>query len=152
MLKNYFFVGLLKVNDENSRIWIQAPDPDPGSRSGSEFGSGSISQRHGSADPDPIRICTKMSWIRNTGSLQRSPILSLNKPCTKVYSPSDGEKKTQGSNPKLQGSPALVTHPRDGENNSGIENPLTAAPHVQCPLYTRLLAFRTEKQRWDRAP
>jgi hypothetical protein len=32
--------------------------------SGSE--SGTISQRHGSADPDPIRIHTKMSWIRNT--------------------------------------------------------------------------------------
>jgi hypothetical protein len=28
-------------------------------------GSGSISQRHGSADPDPDH--TKMSWIRNTG-------------------------------------------------------------------------------------
>jgi hypothetical protein len=27
-------------------------------------GSGSISQRHGSADPDPVH--TKMSWIRNT--------------------------------------------------------------------------------------
>ena len=35
---NLFFVGVLKVNDENSRI-------------GSE--SGSISQRHVSADPDP---------------------------------------------------------------------------------------------------
>jgi hypothetical protein len=47
-----FFVGILKVNDENSRIRIQDPDPDP--------------------DPlvrgmDPrIRIHTKMSWIRNT--------------------------------------------------------------------------------------
>jgi hypothetical protein len=38
-----FFVGILKVNDEKSRIRIQDPDP----------GSGSISQRHGSADPDP---------------------------------------------------------------------------------------------------
>jgi hypothetical protein len=28
-------------------------------------GSGSISQRHGSADPDPVH--SKMSWIRNTG-------------------------------------------------------------------------------------
>ncbi len=33
-----FFDGVLKVNDENSRIRI---------------GSESISQRHGSADPDP---------------------------------------------------------------------------------------------------
>jgi hypothetical protein len=32
-------------------------------------GSGSLSQRHGSADPRiMIRIHTKMSWIRNTGS------------------------------------------------------------------------------------
>jgi hypothetical protein len=43
--QNLFFVGILKVNDENSRIRIQ--DSDPG------FGSGSINQRHGSADPDP---------------------------------------------------------------------------------------------------
>jgi hypothetical protein len=47
-----FFAGILKVNDENSRIRIQDPDPNP--------------------DPlvrgmDPrIRIHTKMSWIRNT--------------------------------------------------------------------------------------
>jgi hypothetical protein len=40
--KNLFFVGNLMVNDENSR-------------SGSESGSGSISQRHGSADPDPLK-------------------------------------------------------------------------------------------------
>ncbi len=33
-----------------------------------ESGSGSFSQRHGSVDPDRIRIRipTKMSWIRNT--------------------------------------------------------------------------------------
>jgi hypothetical protein len=30
-------------------------------------GSGSISQRHGSADPDPYPDPHKMSWIRNTG-------------------------------------------------------------------------------------
>jgi hypothetical protein len=49
-------------------------------------GSGSISQRHGSADPDPlvrgmdprIRIHSKMSWISNTvhnilKSLKRKP-------------------------------------------------------------------------------
>jgi hypothetical protein len=35
-LKNKFFVGVWKANDENSRIWIR------------------------------IRIHTKMSWIRNT--------------------------------------------------------------------------------------
>ncbi len=58
MLKNYFFAGILKVNDENSRIRIQDPDPNP--------------------DPDPlvrgmdprIRIHPKMSWIRNTGFVQ----------------------------------------------------------------------------------
>jgi hypothetical protein len=49
------FAGILKVNDENSRIRMQDPDPNP--------------------DPlvrgmDPrirIRIHPKMSWIRNTG-------------------------------------------------------------------------------------
>ncbi len=41
MLKNWFVVGILKVNDENSKIWIQDPDPNPDPR------------RHGSADPDP---------------------------------------------------------------------------------------------------
>jgi len=54
-----FLAGLLKVNDENSRIRIQGPDPDP------------------NPDADPlvismyprirIRIHPKMSWIRNTG-------------------------------------------------------------------------------------
>jgi hypothetical protein len=34
-----FFVGVLKVSDENDRIQIRIP--------------GSISQRHGSADPNP---------------------------------------------------------------------------------------------------
>jgi hypothetical protein len=29
ILKKYFCVGILKVNDENSRIWLQDPDPDP---------------------------------------------------------------------------------------------------------------------------
>jgi hypothetical protein len=45
---NYFFVGVLNVNDENSRIRIRT-----------------ISQRHGSADPDldPHQNV----WIRNTG-------------------------------------------------------------------------------------
>jgi hypothetical protein len=37
------------------------------SGSGSESESGSISQRHVSADPDQIR--TKMSWVRNTDLL-----------------------------------------------------------------------------------
>ncbi len=50
MLKNLFFAGILKVNDEKSRIRIQDPDPlvrgmDPRIR---------------------IRIHPKMSWIRNT--------------------------------------------------------------------------------------
>jgi hypothetical protein len=29
VLKNKFFAGILKVNDKNSRIRIQDPDPDP---------------------------------------------------------------------------------------------------------------------------
>ncbi len=45
---NYLFVGILKVNDENSRIRIQ--DPDPLVR-GMDL---------------RIRIYTKMSWIHNT--------------------------------------------------------------------------------------
>jgi hypothetical protein len=50
--KNLFFAGILKVNDENSRIRDPNTDPDP--------------------DPlvrgmDPrIRIHPKISWIRNT--------------------------------------------------------------------------------------
>jgi hypothetical protein len=53
--KNLFFVGILKVNDENSRSRILDPDPNP--------------------DPSVrgmdsrIRIYTKMSWIRNTGNI-----------------------------------------------------------------------------------
>jgi hypothetical protein len=46
--KNWFFVGILKVSDENSRIRIQ--DLDPLVRG---------------MDPR-IRIHLKMSWIRNT--------------------------------------------------------------------------------------
>ncbi len=56
MLKINFFAGILKVNDENSRIRIQDPDPDP-----LVWGM------------DPrirIRIHPKMSWIRNTGLWQ----------------------------------------------------------------------------------
>ena len=52
-VKNLFFAGILKVNDENSRIRIQDPDPDPLVRG---------------MDPRiRIRIHPKMSWIRNTG-------------------------------------------------------------------------------------
>jgi hypothetical protein len=29
MIENLFFAGILKVNDENRRIRIQDPDPDP---------------------------------------------------------------------------------------------------------------------------
>jgi hypothetical protein len=51
--KKLCFAVILKVNDENSRIRIQAPDPDPLVRS---------------MDPRiQIRIHPKMSWIRNTG-------------------------------------------------------------------------------------
>ncbi len=46
-IKNYFFVGVLKVNDENRR---SDPDLDPSVRD--------MDRR--------IRIHTKMSWIRNT--------------------------------------------------------------------------------------
>ena len=52
MLKNEFFAGILKVNDENGRIPIQDPDPDP-------------NPLVRGMDPR-IRIHPKMSWIRNT--------------------------------------------------------------------------------------
>ncbi len=48
MLKIWFFAGILKVNDENSRIRIQDPNP--------------LVRR---MDPR-IRIHPKISWIRNT--------------------------------------------------------------------------------------
>jgi hypothetical protein len=49
---------MLKVNDENSRIRIQDPDPDPLVRS---------------MDPRiRIRIHPKMSWIRNTAIWHRT--------------------------------------------------------------------------------
>jgi hypothetical protein len=50
VLKISFFSGILKVNDENSRIQDLDLDPDPLVRG---------------MDPR-IRILTKMSWIRNT--------------------------------------------------------------------------------------
>jgi hypothetical protein len=51
-VKNKFFAGTLKVNDDNSRIRIQNPDPNPLVRG---------------MDPRiRIRIHPKMSWIRNT--------------------------------------------------------------------------------------
>ncbi len=59
MLKNSFFVGNLKVNDENSRIRIQDPNPDPLVRG---------------MDPRiRIRIHPKMSWIRNTFRVTFNP-------------------------------------------------------------------------------
>jgi hypothetical protein len=52
VLKNLFFAGILKFNDENSRIRIQDLDPDPLVRG---------------MDPrNRIRIHPKRSWIRNT--------------------------------------------------------------------------------------
>jgi hypothetical protein len=51
VFKKKFFPGILKINDENSRIRIQDPDPDP-----LVIGM------------DPrirIRIHPKMPWIRN---------------------------------------------------------------------------------------
>ncbi len=62
MLKISFFAGILKVNDENSRIRIQDADPDPLVRG---------------MDPRiRIRIHPKMSWIRNTGDKHKK--LTLN--------------------------------------------------------------------------
>ncbi len=51
-VKNKLFAGILKVNDENSRIRIQDPDP----------------LVRGMDPRIQIRIHLKMSWIRNTGS------------------------------------------------------------------------------------
>ena len=53
-----FFAGILKVNDENSRIRIQDPDPDPLVRG--------MNPR--------IRIHPKMSWIRNTETKCKGPM------------------------------------------------------------------------------
>ncbi len=53
LLKNKFFDGILKVNDENSKIRIRDPDPDPLVRS--------MDLR--------IRIRTKMTLISNTAAL-----------------------------------------------------------------------------------
>jgi hypothetical protein len=56
-IKNYFFVGIFKVNDENSRIQIYPnPDPDP-----SVTGMDPRIQIR-------IRIHPKISWIRNTAN------------------------------------------------------------------------------------
>ncbi len=52
MLKNDYFAGILKVNDENRLIRIQNPDPDPSLR--------------GMDTRIRIRINPQMSWIRNT--------------------------------------------------------------------------------------
>jgi hypothetical protein len=59
VLKNLFFAGTLKVNDENSRIRIQ----DPGSGSGSESGSGSISQKS-------ICVNPAIPWLQQVGIQQ----------------------------------------------------------------------------------
>jgi hypothetical protein len=57
VLKNYFFAGILKVNDENSRIRIQDPNPDPLVRG---------------MDPRiRIRIHPKILWIRNTAVIYK---------------------------------------------------------------------------------
>jgi hypothetical protein len=65
----------LKVNDENSRILIQDPDPDPLVRG---------------IDPRiQIRIHPKMSWIRNTGSMKKRwiEIGINNRSAFKVFTP-----------------------------------------------------------------
>ncbi len=74
-IKNQFFAGILKVNDENSRIRIQNPDPGSGSE------SGSICQRHGSADPEIdsqiyTKYCTTLS--QNKSSLFQPFLLCTN--------------------------------------------------------------------------
>ena len=52
-MKNLFFAAILKVNDENSRIRIQDPDPN-------------LDPLVSGMDPR-IRIHPKMLWIRNSG-------------------------------------------------------------------------------------
>ncbi len=66
MLKNFIFADILKVNDENSRIRIQDPDPDPLVRG---------------MDPRiRIRIHPKMSWIRNTAeNIGRNTVVGRDK-------------------------------------------------------------------------
>jgi hypothetical protein len=84
VLKNLFFAGILKVNDENRRIRIQDPDlnpdPDPLVRGMDPR----IQDPDPNPDPDPlvrgmdprirIRIHPKMSWIRNTALLSLAVI------------------------------------------------------------------------------
>jgi hypothetical protein len=74
-----FFVDILKVNDENS--WIRIQDPDPG--------SGSISQRHGSADPDPSprqNVMDPQHWVQhNLGYGLRSRLISDSKFSHTIY-------------------------------------------------------------------
>jgi hypothetical protein len=73
-----FFVGILKVNDEKSRIRIQDPDPDPVVR-GMDL---------------RIRIHSKMSWIRNTG--YNSILQALFQSAQLLY------EKREGSGPPSQ--------------------------------------------------
>jgi hypothetical protein len=47
-------------------------------------GSGSISQRHGSADPDPYQ---KMSWIRNTAVYLYELLPGLGNSCRTEFLP-----------------------------------------------------------------
>jgi hypothetical protein len=90
----------LKVNDENSRIRIQDPDP-----------------YVGGMDPR-IRIHTKMSWIRNT-ALQRTSRLREKPPAFKRKENSQ-DVNTKNFVPfffsRYRGSGAFMTEIQDGKN------------------------------------
>ncbi len=53
--KFFFLAGILKFNDENSRIWIQDPDPDPSQNvmDPQHWCEVSATTYEGVADPDP---------------------------------------------------------------------------------------------------
>jgi hypothetical protein len=70
-VKNLFFAGILKVNEENSRTRIQDPDPDPLVRS--------MDSR--------IRIHLKMSWIQNTNCNHRNCCLGWRDAGVEVLQP-----------------------------------------------------------------
>jgi hypothetical protein len=80
-------------------------------------GSGSISQRHGSADPDSD-LHTKMSWIRNTASLFSKKIIWVATVVNVTDSDSDSE----------------VSEVITAEAETGRVSILFAASNVQCRL------------------
>ncbi len=110
MLKNKFFAGILKVNDENSRIRIQDPDPNP--------------------DPlvrgmDPrirIRIHLKISWIRYTVSrtvlFSQRPKNSLPSDEGDSFLRTPSQKPTQKSNSGKTRTGLLETPSQKSTNHS----------------------------------